>query len=71
MEPPLEEPGELWTPDDPRVAPEGPVGLWLHPEDLSVETANLGGLTPAGLLALWPEVLASTQQWAGPVVTFT
>jgi deoxyribodipyrimidine photo-lyase len=71
VEPPLEEPGELWTAEDPRVAPKGPVGLWLHPEDLSVETANLGGLTPAGVLALWPEVLASTQQWAGPVVTFT
>lgn len=71
VEPPLEEPGKLWTAEDPRVAPEGPVGLWLHPEDLSVETANLGGLTPAGVLALWPEELASTQQWAGPVVTFT
>ncbi|MFO1451260.1 MAG: FAD-binding domain-containing protein [Opitutaceae bacterium] len=71
VEPPLGAPVEPWYPPATRNPPVGPVGLWLHPEDLCVESANLGEVTPVGVLALWSESLAVKQAWADPVVSFT
>ena len=44
-----------------------PAGLWLHPEDLSVETAGLIDPPPVTVLAVWPAKLADEQGWTDAV----
>ncbi len=63
------EPVPLWTSDE-TSAFEGPIGWWLHPEDLSVETLDLECGQPSAVLAAWPESLAAAQGWSGRVTAF-
>lgn len=60
----------LWTLDG-RPEADMPMGWWLHPEDLAVESMDLGELQPATVLAAWPERLAAEQRWSGCVTAFT
>lgn len=69
-EPPLDVLLPLWTPDG-QLEPEGQVGWWLHPEDLCVDSLDLGDLQPVSVLAAWPEHLAGAQGWSGQVTAFT
>ena len=49
----------------------GPVGLWLHPEDLAVERGELAGLKLATINATWPEGMAASAGWSSNVADWT
>ena len=49
----------------------GPVGLWLHPEDLAVERGELAGLRLAAINAPWTERLAASAGWSPKVADWT
>ena len=77
--PPSLEP--LWTPSPPpdasavraadRAAPPGRIGLWLHPDDLSVEHVDLGGLNPESIWAAWPASVDQAMGWSEAVTHFS
>jgi hypothetical protein len=55
--------------DAPRL--ESDIGLWLHPEDLTLEASELAALQPRALYARWPHDVATRAGWAAPVVAFS
>ncbi len=59
----------LWSPEG-QLDWEGPVGWWLHPEDLAVESLDLGELQPTTVLAAWPQSLAEEHGWMERVTSF-
>jgi hypothetical protein len=76
--PPLE---PLWIPSPPAEASaprsgngagsSGRIGLWLHPEDLSVEQCDLGGLHPESIWAAWPASVDHAMGWSEAVTRFS
>jgi deoxyribodipyrimidine photo-lyase len=53
------------------LAVAGPVGLWLHSEDLAVERGELAGLDFAAINASWPVALAASAGWSPKVADWT
>jgi len=70
-EPPLPPAVTPWTPGPELATAPGPVGLWLHPEDLSPEVSLPGLPTPAVVVTGWSEAMAEEQAWDAKVVAFT
>jgi len=74
--PPLQ---PLWTPapaEPERDSGEGAeragrVGLWLHPDDLSVEQVDPAGLRPESIWAAWPASVDHRMRWSEPVTRFS
>lgn len=76
--PPLE---PLWNPAPPTEAsgaragdgarPSGRIGLWLHPEDLSVEQVDLGVMHPESIWAAWPASVDQAMGWSEAVTRFS
>lgn len=63
-----------WTEDARAVASlpdHGRLGLWLHPEDLTVEHGELARLRPTAILAPWPTDVATRAGWSDPVSAWT
>jgi hypothetical protein len=71
--PPPREP--LWTPSAPGsgngAGASGRIGLWLHPEDLSVEQGDFGGLHPESIWAAWPASVDQAMGWSEAVTRFS
>jgi deoxyribodipyrimidine photo-lyase len=73
----------LWTPttsigagvepanDHGVPAASGRIGLWLHPEDLSVEQLDLGVLHPESIWAAWPASVDQGMGWSEAVTRFS
>jgi deoxyribodipyrimidine photo-lyase len=61
-----------WT-EDPlwSNAAEGRAGLWLHPEDLSVERGELSAGKFVAINAAWPKTMAAKPGWSEPVANWT
>jgi len=61
-----------WT-DDPlwTNTPEGRVGLWVHPEDLSVERGELSAEKFVAINAAWPRAMAAKVGWSESVANWT
>jgi len=71
-EPALPDPVPLWTPSRMTEALAGPVGLWLHPEDLCVESVDFGAdVVPVSIYAAWAEPVARAWGWSDAVVAFS
>lgn len=49
----------------------GPVGLWIHPEDLAVELGELAAHKVAAIYAPWPKAMAQQAGWSEPVAKWT
>ncbi|NBV55593.1 MAG: DNA photolyase, partial [Verrucomicrobia bacterium] len=63
-----------WTESPPTsagLATSGPVGLWLHPEDLAVERGELAGLNLAAINASWPTGIATAAGRSPKVADWT
>jgi deoxyribodipyrimidine photo-lyase len=52
-------------------AAEGRAGLWLHPEDLSVERGELSAGKFVAINAAWPKTMAAKAGWSEPVANWT
>ena len=50
---------------------EGRAGLWLHPEDLSVERGELSAEKFGAINAVWPARMASRAGWSEAVTNWT
>ncbi|MFM2210981.1 MAG: hypothetical protein RL639_175 [Verrucomicrobiota bacterium] len=61
-----------WT-EDPlwSKSAEGRVGLWLHPEDLSVERGELSAEKFVAINAAWPGTMAAKAGWSESVAAWT
>lgn len=61
-----------WT-EDPlwSKSAEGRAGLWLHPEDLSVERGELSAEKFVAINAAWPEHMAARAGWSESVASWT
>lgn len=57
-----------WCEQDKRDLHRGRAGLWLHPEDLSVETGELAESRFESVHAAWPADLPTATGWS-PLVT--
>ena len=70
-EPPLPKVA-AWT-EDPLwgKSAEGSAGLWLHPEDLSVERGELSAEKFVAINAAWPAHMAAKAGWSESVSTWT
>ena len=63
-----------WTDDAAQVASAnsyGRLGLWLHPEDLSVEAGELAGLKIKAINASWPHAITKRAGWSEKVSAWT
>jgi deoxyribodipyrimidine photo-lyase len=68
-EAPLPRPTTPWI-ESPRAPASGPVGLWIHPEDLCAEQVSLSDPAPTAVFAAWPETLAGAEGWSEEVTAF-
>jgi deoxyribodipyrimidine photo-lyase len=73
---PITEPGlskvAAWTEDPLWVnAAEGRAGLWVHPEDLSVERGELSAEKYVAINAAWPKLMAKKAGWSEAVANWT
>jgi deoxyribodipyrimidine photo-lyase len=61
-----------WT-EDPlwSKSAEGRAGLWLHPEDLSVERGELSAEKFVAINAAWPRTMAAKAGWSESVAAWT
>jgi deoxyribodipyrimidine photo-lyase len=63
-----------WT-EDPAQVPSlkafDRIGLWLHPEDLTVEQGELAGLKIKAVNASWPKGIVERAGWSEKVSTWT
>jgi len=63
-----------WTEDAAQVASLKAfdrIGLWLHPEDLTVEQGELAGLKIKAVNASWPKGIVERAGWSEKVSTWT
>lgn len=63
-----------WTEDAAQVASlktYESIGLWLHPEDLTVEQGELAGLKVQAVNASWPTGISARVGWSEKVSTWT
>ncbi len=60
-----------WSEPAQTTTERGRTGLWLHPEDLSVETGELRGLRTDAINAMWPVGLAAEVGWSSQVADWT
>jgi hypothetical protein len=70
-EPPLPK-FACWT-DDPlwTNSAEGRAGLWVHPEDLSIERGELSAEKFVAINAVWPRAMAAKAGWSESVANWT
>jgi deoxyribodipyrimidine photo-lyase len=63
-----------WTEDAAQVASLKTyerIGLWLHPEDLTVEQGELAGVKPRTVNASWPADIHARAGWSEKVAAWT
>jgi hypothetical protein len=63
-----------WTEDASQVASLKSfdrIGLWVHPEDLTVEQGELAGLKVQAVNASWPKGIVERAGWSEKVSTWT
>ena len=64
----------LWTEDQAQLASLKTferIGLWVHPEDLAVETGELAGLNVRAINASWPADIRARGGWSEKVTAWT
>ena len=64
----------LWTEDQAQLTSLKTferIGLWVHPEDLAVETGELAGLKVRAINASWPADIRARAGWSEKVTAWT